>query len=342
MLGYYADSLDISDLPILAARLRSPLIFSRMRNVIKNTRLPTWLRIKPGSGYELIFRLLVANKRAFLIQAAISVVIAGLYYIPAWFIKQFVQFLELTRDSNPTPDIDMRWGWVYCAGLMLSSLAVHVVAGQLWSVSTLRLQIPLKIQLNTMLFLKTLIRKDVVSAGSPQTRATTPTERNADQSPGKEKVIPEEEFSSKAQVHTLMTTDVDRVSQFHLYVYPLVDGPIELAIGIYLLYILLGSSCFLGLVVAAVLIPVNHYGSKFVVLAQDNLMNSRDERVALMNEILGAIRMLKFMAWERKFESRVLGVRAKELAYQRQSYLIQVLFNAIWESTPGSSRFLIE
>ena len=30
-----------------------------------------------------------------------------------------------------------------------------------------------------------------------------------------------------------------------------------------------------------------------VVSAQDSLMKSRDERVALMNEILGAIRMLK-------------------------------------------------
>jgi hypothetical protein len=30
-----------------------------------------------------------------------------------------------------------------------------------------------------------------------------------------------------------------------------------------------------------------------VISAQDSLMKSRDERVALMNEILGAIRMLK-------------------------------------------------
>lgn len=30
-----------------------------------------------------------------------------------------------------------------------------------------------------------------------------------------------------------------------------------------------------------------------VISAQDSLMKSRDERVALMNEILGAVRMLK-------------------------------------------------
>ena len=38
---------------------------------------------------------------------------------------------------------------------------------------------------------------------------------------------------------------------------------------------------------------MNHFAGKIVVSAQDNLMRARDERVALMNEVLGAIRMLK-------------------------------------------------
>lgn len=35
---------------------------------------------------------------------------------------------------------------------------------------------------------------------------------------------------------------------------------------------------------------MNHYASKVVVVAQDNLMKARDERVALMNEV----RLLSF------------------------------------------------
>lgn len=38
---------------------------------------------------------------------------------------------------------------------------------------------------------------------------------------------------------------------------------------------------------------MNHYAGKVVVNAQENLMKTRDERIALMNEILGAIRMVK-------------------------------------------------
>jgi hypothetical protein len=38
---------------------------------------------------------------------------------------------------------------------------------------------------------------------------------------------------------------------------------------------------------------MNHFAGKVVVGAQENLMKTRDERIALMNEILGAIRMVK-------------------------------------------------
>jgi len=89
------------------------------------------------------------------------------------------------------------------------------------------------------------------------------------------------------------------------------DAPIEIIIGTMFLYnllgkylsvivntdnkvnVLLGVSCFFGLAVTCLFLPMNHYAGKVVVGAQENLMKARDERVALMNEILGAIRMLK-------------------------------------------------
>lgn len=46
-----------------------------------------------------------------------------------------------------------------------------------------------------------------------------------------------------------------------------------------------GVSCFIGLAATCLFLPLNHYASKVVVVAQDNLMKARDERVALMNEV---------------------------------------------------------
>lgn len=87
---------------------------------------------------------------------------------------------------------------------------------------------------------------------------------------------------------------------------------------------MLGVSSLFGLLVTCLFLPLNHFAGKVFVNAQDNLMKTRDERISLMNEILGGIRMLKFMAWERGFEARVHKVRGNELKYQRRSYYIEV------------------
>ena len=102
---------------------------------------------------------------------------------------------------------------------------------------------------------------------------------------------------------------------------------------------MLGVSCLFGLLVTCLFLPLNHFAGKVIVSAQDNLMNARDERVSLMNEILGGIRMIKFMAWERSFESRVHKVRRKELKYQRRNYLIEVIYFP-HECTGSASSFL--
>lgn len=65
-------------------------------------------------------------------------------------------------------------------------------------------------------------------------------------------------------------------------------------------------------------------------------MKTRDERMAIMNEVLGSMRMLKFMAWERKFESKISEIRERELKYQRMSYLIEVRTSLCWSIVVSS------
>lgn len=169
-----------------------------------------------------------------------------------------------------------------------------LVTGQLWSLSTTTFQVRLKVQLNSILFAKTLVRKDVASsaASTPKdanANAATTTTGATSATPGedtdKDEKKDEGEFSSKAQIMTLMTTDVDRVSEFAWHMFSLVDAPIEIVIGAIFLYQLLGVSSFIGLAVTCLFLPLNHFAGKVVVKAQDGLMEARDERVALMNEV---------------------------------------------------------
>ncbi len=175
----------------------------------------------------------------------------------------------------------------------------------MWSISTTTLQVSMRVQMNSILFAKTLVRKDVASSSGPS--ENKPKDKND------LNTAPESDFSSKAQIMTLMTTDVDRVSEFSWHIFTLVgasrvlavpvttflnchqDSPIEIIVGTIFLYSLLGSSAFVGLAVTCLFLPLNHFAGKIVVDAQENLMKAKDERIALMNEILGAIRMLKVL-----------------------------------------------
>ncbi|KAF8549145.1 P-loop containing nucleoside triphosphate hydrolase protein [Imleria badia] len=325
MLGYTSESLEIGDLPVVPAGMRGTYLYTSMRRTIRNVKWSLrWWRPRVGSGWELAYRLLRVNTLPLTALVSLAAVSACLFYTPPLFLRQVVMYLE----SDPNRE-DRSWGWFYLAGMVFSTAFVDILTGQLWSIATTTVQVRLRIQLNTTLFGKTLVRKDIASSSG-----TADTSKDDDKDKSKTSNDDEDDFSSKAQIMTLMTTDVDRVSDFSWHMFTLVDSPIEIVIGTWFLYSLLGVSCFVGLAVVCLFLPLNHYGGKIVVNAQENLMKTRDERVALMNEILGAIRMLKFMAWERSFEKRVLKVRERELKYQKLSYMVELLFNVLWDGSP--------
>lgn len=188
----------------------------------------------------------------------------------------------------------------------------------LWSISTTYLQSRIKVQLNTTLFAKTLVRKDVASSSSGKASADV-----GDKAPAEDEADDDEDVTSKSQVMTLMTVDVDRVAEFSFHTFSLVSGranpavahpvpkvdplsiarrqidaPIEIVVGAFFCYQLLGVSALVGLLTTcrpyahdsatslfyhgadplppalSVLLPLNHLASKFVVEAQDRLMQA--------------------------------------------------------------------
>ncbi|KAF7343129.1 ATP-dependent bile acid permease [Mycena venus] len=322
MLGNTAESLEIGDLPILTVDMRSTFHYASMKRALRDLRLSIWSwRPHIGSGATLAYQLCRVNDAGLVTLTTLSFVVGSLFYIPPYFMSRVLSYLE----NDPLRE-HTEWGWVWVICLFSSNFLLFVVTGQLWSLSGATLQARIRAQLNTVLFAKTLVRKDVASSA-----ASTPS---PDTPPSDAPKPEESDFSSKAQIMTLMTTDVDRVGRFTQQIFFIIDAPIELAVGTVFLYSLLGVSCFFGLAVSILCLPLNHYAGKTIAGAQDNLMKARDERVALMNEVLGGIRMLKFMAWERSFETRIMKIRAKELKYQRLNYIIEALLSGLWNMTP--------
>lgn len=91
----------------------------------------------------------------------------------------------------------------------------------MWSLSTTTLQVGIRVQMNSILFAKTLVRKDVASSSGSSAKDKNISDTASESS---EKKDDEGDFSSKAQIMTLMTTDVDRVSEFSWHIFTLVGA----------------------------------------------------------------------------------------------------------------------
>jgi len=56
--------------------------------------------------------------------------------------------------------------------------------------------------------------------------------------------------------------------------------------------------------------------------------------MGVLNELLGAIKFIKFFAWEGRWTQRTMDTRKKELSWMVKSRINSVLFSAIWTLAP--------
>lgn len=179
--------------------------------------------------------------------------------------------------------------------------------------------------LNIEIYRKTLRRMDtlVLSGGCKDAK------KNADDD--KKNTKEEDVSSTTGMVVNLMSTDSSRISDFASWWFVLIEAPVQLGVGIYFLYTLLGWSSILGLSMMVITIPVNHYNSKLFLNTQGKLMKARDKRVSLMNEVLQGIRQIKFFAWETNWSKRILEARDLELGYLKVVYYSEIIFMMLWQ-----------
>ncbi|SGY80268.1 BQ5605_C008g05343 [Microbotryum silenes-dioicae] len=322
-VGSKVETLSEDDMPSLAANDRAPNLWEKMR-VKSGKGGPEWMN-------PLLYRVLSVNRHLFVWQATLAFINAFIYYLPAYFLQRFVKFLE---DRNQTPGGSLRWGYTYSLGLFSAAVLDALIGGQLWFVSNSMLSTRIRVQLNTLVFDKTLRRKDVAGVSMA---AQSSSEDGEGEEGGEEKgrdTGDKTDFGSKSAVLNLWTIDVDRVADFSVWCFSIIDTPMEIIIGTFFLYKLLDYAAFIGILVAVFFIPLNHWTSSAFADVQDKLMAARDKRVSLMNEVLQSIRMIKYMAFEEPFEKRILEARAFELKQLRRNYLLEVSFSGIWGISP--------
>ncbi|KAF1804752.1 hypothetical protein V8B55DRAFT_1497484 [Mucor lusitanicus] len=286
---------------------------------------------------SLIHRLIHANLPALILQAITTAISAALYYGPAFFLNKLLNLIQ-EIDAGKQDEFYLIKGVMIVSGLSLSLMVLSIVVGQLyyWGSSSLRVKV--KSMLNIELYRKTLRRMgtaDMHRDAKDEEEDEVPKTAAAEAAAKKNNAAAEEgQINTIGTIVNLMSTDSQRISDFTTSWFVIIESPIELFVGISFLYSLLGSSCLLGLSVMIITLPLNHYNSLMFAKTQEKLMEARDKRVSLMNEVLQGIRQIKFFAWESNWEKRVLEARDVEIKHLRTTFLSEVLFNFLWQGTP--------
>ena len=115
-LGHTSASLEIGDLPIVPADMRATALFTSMRSALRSPFpfpfLHRILKIRKGSGWELLWRLARLNKGVFAAEILLSMAAAVFYYGPAFFFQKLVDYLE-----NDPERKERNWGLLWVLGL---------------------------------------------------------------------------------------------------------------------------------------------------------------------------------------------------------------------------------
>ncbi|XP_060081599.1 ATP-binding cassette sub-family C member 10-like [Ylistrum balloti] len=139
---------------------------------------------------------------------------------------------------------------------------------------------------------------------------------------------------STGQIVNFLGTDTDRIVAFCEFFHRIWIIPIEVVISMYILYQLVGIAFLGGVVIGLIHIPLNKIISTKQMVLSKTLMEQKDRRMKLMNEVLGGIKIIKFYTWEKHFRMVIDNLREAELQTMKQKQVLCAVIEYVWTLTP--------
>lgn len=127
------------------------------------------------------------------------------------------------------------------------------------------------------------------------------------------------------EIVNLIAIDTQRIVDFVNNVLVGLSAPVQIALGVYLLWLQLASASMAGFAYMIVIVPINIWITKLISSMQLRCMREKDKRAKLMNEVLTAIKVIKLNNWETFFENKLMHYRHLEMV-ELKKYSIYLAF----------------
>lgn len=145
--------------------------------------------------------------------------------------------------------------------------------------------------------------------------------------------------TSVGKVVNLLSNDVSRFDIVSVFLHSMWLAPLLTFIVGILLYREVGVPGVIGMVVIAIVTPIQSYTGKLSSIFRLQTALRTDERVRLMDEIIGGIQVIKLYAWEKSFKKLTQFARDKELKVIKKSSYVRALYMTFMLFTTRSALY---
>lgn len=94
----------------------------------------------------------------------------------------------------------------------------------------------------------------------------------------------------------------------------------------------MGWSAFAGFFVLVAGWPLNSFIAKRSIRIQKGVLAARDKRMGVLNELIGAVKFIKFFAWEERWIQRALDAREAEMKWMIKGVVFVFIINKVMGS----------
>ena len=139
---------------------------------------------------------------------------------------------------------------------------------------------------------------------------------------------------SNGRIINLMSVDAYRIDQASGFFHMLWTAPIQLVLSIILLIVNLSYSAVAGMALLFFAMPILARAIRSLLTRRIGINKITDQRVSLTQEVLQAVRFVKYFGWETPFLNRIFAIRKREIFSIQKLLATRNAINAVSMSMP--------